>query len=269
MIKFDLPAMARRKSNRREIVIPNVTTTKAQGDTLALLYLRVVKAWEAGVAGIVASYERSLAEMVTDSPADTSGAVESVDAAVRRLVLMLTPDLRDWALRVEEVQRGKWIRNVFSAASIDLGTILSANDVADTVEAALNWNIALIKDVSEDIRRRISNAVFTGFQARKPAREVAKEIREATGMARQRSIRIAADQTVKLGSKLNEARQQQAGLDHFKWKHSGKRHPRPHHEARDGVVYSWAKPGIAADDMPGVPPYCGCSAQGVLVFANE
>lgn len=268
MAEINLPALARRQTNRREIVLANITSTKAQADTLALIYLRVVKGWSAGVDRIIASYERSIAEMVTDSPADTSGAIESVDAQMQRLLLTLTPDLRDWALRVETVHRGKWIRNVLSATSIDLSTLLWVGDVMDTVEAAISWNVALVKDVSDDLRRKISNAVFTGFQARKPAREVAKEIREATGMARTRSLRIAADQSVKFGSKLNEARQRQAGLDHFKWRHSGKRHPRPHHEARDGKVYSWANPGIAADDLPGVPPYCGCTAQGVVVLGD-
>lgn len=182
---------------------------------------------------------------------------------------MLTPDLRDWALRVEAVHRGKWIRNIFSAVSIDLSTVLSALDVTDTVQASIEWNVSLIKDVSDEIRRKVVNSVFSGFQARKPAREIAKEIREATGLARQRSLRIAADQTVKLGSRLNQARQQQAGLDHFKWRHSGKAHPRLRHKERDGKVYPWEGSGIPSDDMPGVPPYCGCTSQGVLKLGDE
>lgn len=268
-MRFDLPAMARRRSNRREIVLPNIAGTRAQANSLALIYLRVVRPWQEATDRIVESYARSLAEMVTDSPSDTAGEIDSVEEAIRRLVLTLTPDLRDWALRVEQVHRGKWIRNVLSAVSIELDTLLSAGDVRETVEAAIEWNVALVKDVSDDLRRKISNAVFSGFQARKPAREVAKEIREATGMARQRSLRIAADQTVKLGSRLNEARQRQAGLDHFKWRHSGKRHPREHHEARDGKVYRWEGSGIPSEDMPGVPPFCGCTAQGVLVMEDR
>lgn len=265
--RFDLPALARRSTNRREIVLANIATTQAQADSLALIYLRVVKVWRDMTDQIVASYERTLADLTTDAPSDTRGTIDSVAEALRRLVLTLTPDLRDWALRVEDVHRGKWVRNVLSATSIDLQTILNPLDVEDTVEASIQWNVALVRDVSEETRRRIETSVFTGFQQRKAAREVAREIREATGLARARSLRIAADQTVKLGSRLNQARQEQAGLDHFKWRHSGKAHPRPVHKDRDGKVFPWkGKGSIAADDMPGIPPYCGCTAQGVVVL---
>lgn len=267
-MKLDLPAMARRLTNRREIVLPNIATTKAQADSLALIYLRAVRLWTEAQDRIVASYERTLAELTHDSPAETGGSIDGVDAQLQRLVLELTPELRRWAFSVERVHRGRWIRNILSATSIDLQTILYADDMADTVEASIEWNVALIRDVSDEARRRITNSVFSGFQARKPAREVAKEIREATGFARQRSIRIAADQTVKLGSKLNEARQRQAGLDHFKWRHSGKVHPRPWHEDRDGKVFPWEGSEIPKDDLPGVPPFCGCTAMGVAVLKD-
>lgn len=248
----------------------NIAPTQAQAGDLARIYLRVVTAWQEGVPAIMAEYERTLAEMQTDSASSTTGAIDLVADAIRRLVLMLTPDLRRWALRVEGVHRGKWARSVLSATDVDLSTILSASDVADTVEATIEWNVALIRDVADEVRRRIANAVFTGFQQRKAAREVAKEIREATGMARARSLRIAADQTVKLGSRLNQARQQQAGLTSYKWRHSGKLHPRPWHKARDQHVYPWEGDGSIPDnDEPGVPPFCGCTAQGVVRFEDE
>jgi SPP1 gp7 family putative phage head morphogenesis protein len=282
MFKIDLASRVRRPS-RRPITLANIAPTQAQAGDLAALYLRIVAAWLVGIPRIVAEYERTLAAMttdeglkpddrglkpplITDSPSDVQGSIDDVAAEINRLVLSLTPDLRRWALQVERVQRGKWVRSVLSATDIDLDTILTAGDVDDTVGASIEWNVALIKDVDAELRRRISNAVFAGFQRRAPAAEIAKEIREATGMARDRSRRIAADQTVKLGARLNRARQEQAGLTSFKWRHSGKVHPRSWHLARNGHVYRWANPGIPADDMPGVPPWCGCVAQGVVTF---
>lgn len=263
LMRFDLRSRVTKR--RGHIVFANITPTRAQADALALIYLKVVRGWEEGTQRIVDSYERTLAELITDSPADTAAVIDSIDDAMRRLVLMLTPDLRNWAFRVEEVQRGKWIRNVLSAVSIDLTTILIASDVASTVQAAIEWNVSLIKDVSDEIRRKVTNSVFTGFRERKAARDIAAEIRNTTGLARDRSLRIARDQTVKLGSKLNESRQRQAGLDHFKWRHSGKVHPRKHHLERDGKVFKWTDPEVK-EDLPGDAPYCGCNAQGVLVL---
>ena len=265
-MKLDLPSLVRRPS-RRPITLPNIATTKAQASDLLAIYLRVVAAWSDGKARVMAEYERTLAQMITDTAETTGSAIEQVADEVRRLVLMLSPDLRRWALRVEAVHRGRWIANILSATSVNLDTILTPGDMAETVQSAIEWNVALIRDVAEDTRRRVANAVFAGFQRRAPASEIAKEISEAVGMARSRARRIAADQTVKLGARLNQARQQQAGLDKFKWRHSGKRHPRPHHEERDGKVYPWSGEGsIRADDLPGVPPYCGCTAMGWISF---
>jgi SPP1 gp7 family putative phage head morphogenesis protein len=268
MTRIDLAKRVQRPSGK-PVVLANIATTQAQASDLFALYNKIVISWREGAPAIIAQYERTLAQLVTDSPSDTTAAIDDIDAQIRRLVIMLSPDLRRWALNVERVHRGKWVSNVMSATSVDLSTILSPDDMNDTVEASLNWNTALIRDVAEETRRRIANAVFAGFQRRAPASEIAREIRESVGMARARSLRIAADQTVKLGSRLNQARQEQAGLTSFKWRHSGKLHPRSWHQARNGQVYPWEGSGIPPSDMPGVPPFCGCTAQGVVTFEDD
>jgi len=267
-MRINLAAAIRRPS-RRPITLANIAPTQAQAGDLTAIYLKIVTAWREASPRIMAEYERTLAALRTDSAASTGGTIDQVAEEIRRLVLMLTPDLRRWALQVEQVHRGKWMSNVMTATSVDLSTVLTAGDVEDTVEASLEWNTALIRDVSEETRRRIANSVFAGFQRRAPAAEIAKEISESLGLARARARRIAADQTVKLGSRLNQARQEQAGLTHFRWRHSGKAHPRSWHLARNGITYPWEGSGIPADDMPGVPPFCGCTAQGVVVFEDE
>ena len=264
-MKLDLAKRVRRPS-RRPIVLRPIQPTGAQANDLAIIYGKVIDRWRDGAAAIVEEYARTLAQLQTDSVSTTTGTIDAISAAIQRIVLQLTPDLRDWALRVEDVQRGKWVRSVLSATDVDLSTVLTPGDVDDTIDAVVNWNVSLVRDVAEETRRRIANAVFTGFQQRKSAADIAKEIREATSLARARALRIAGDQTVKLGSRLNRARQEQAGLTSFKWRHSGKLHPRSWHLARNDKVYPWEGSGIPDDDMPGVPPFCGCTAQGVITF---
>jgi SPP1 gp7 family putative phage head morphogenesis protein len=274
-VTLNLASRVRRPS-KRPITLANIKPTQAQALSLLTIYARATAPWTAAAARIVAEYERTLTQLsdsigrFTDSPSTTGDAIDSVAAEIQRLVLLLTPELRQWALRVESVHRGKWVSSVLSATDVDLNTVLTAGDVNDTVEASLNWNVSLIRDVSDETRRRISNIVFAGFQQRKAAADIAKEISEAIGMARSRARRIAGDQTVKLGARLNQARQEQAGISSFKWRHSAKRHPRSWHLHRDGKVYPWENSGIPADDMPGVPPFCGCTAQGVVTpFDDE
>lgn len=264
-LKFNLASRVKRPS-KKPITLAKITPTQAQATSLAMIYLRVVAVWTAALARINAAYTKTLSEITTDSADDIKSALDEAAAEIQRLVLLLTPDLRNWALSVERVQRGKWVSSILSASDVDLNTVLTAGDVNDTLQAAIEWNVSLIKDVSAEAQRRIANAIFAGLTQRKPADEVAKEINEAVGMARDRARRVASDQTIKLGERLNRARQEQAGLTHFKWRHSAKRHPRSWHLHRDGKVYPWEGSGIPADDMPGVPPFCGCTAQGVVTF---
>jgi len=264
-MKFDLSSRVERPS-KKPIPLANIAPTKAQADDLYALYAKILAPWVEGQARIMDEYARTIARMQTDSAETTQGSIDAINAEIQRLVILLTPDLRRWALRVESVHRGKWTRSVLSATDVNLDTILTAGDVEDTVAASVNWNMSLIRDVNDDIRRRIANSVFAGFQRQAPAAEISKEISEATGIVRSRARRIASDQTVKLGSRLNQARQEQAGITQFKWRHSAKRHPREWHLLRDGKIYPWRGNSIPASDMPGVPPFCGCTAQGVLTF---
>jgi SPP1 gp7 family putative phage head morphogenesis protein len=264
-VKFDLAAMAKRPS-RKPVTLANIAPTKAQADDLFALYARMLAIWTARIPNVIAEYKRTLEKMTTDSAETTAGELDGIAAEIQRLVILLTPDLRQWALRLESVQRGKWVRSVLSAIDVDLNTVLTAGDVEDTVGAAINWNVSLIRDVSAQLQQKIANAIFAGFQRRAPAEEIAREIRDAVGMARSRALRIAGDQTVKLGARLNQARQEQAGITEFIWRHSAKRHPREWHLARNGRKFPWRGNSIPADDMPGVPPFCGCTAQGVVSF---
>lgn len=258
-----------KRPSRKPITLARIETTQAQAADLFAIYAKVIAAWVKAQPAIVTEYERTLAAMTHDSASTTGGAIDSVAAEINRLVILLTPDLRRWALHVEQVHRGKWTRSVMSATDVDLSTVLSTYDVNDTVDASVNWNVSLIRDVSDELRKRVANAVFTGFTQRRSAVDIAKDIREATGMARARSRRIAADQSVKLGAQLNRARRLQAGISSYKWRHSAKRHPRLWHLARNGKIYKNDDPRIPADDRAGIAPFCGCTEQAVITFDDE
>lgn len=273
-MNFDLEAMAAKKrKSRRPITLSPIITTKAQADDLAAIYRRALSPWEDAAKILSGLYGRELAQLsdagvklITDSPADLSSTTDAVAAAINRLVLELTPSLRRWALRTEEWHRGKWVRAVLAGVEVDLELIIGPNDVREPIEAWLVRNTSLIRDINEQARGRIADAVLRGYQQRSPVSEVAKEIREAAGMARKRARRVAADQTVKLASALDRERQRQAGLDTWKWRHSGKLHPRLAHVERDGKLYT---DKTAPEDEPGDLPFCGCVRQGVLIFNGE
>lgn len=281
-MKFSLTSMIRRLRNprRRRIPIRDIAPSGVMAaDLLRTAYQPVVQVWERAVARILTTYERTLAAMTTDSPADVQADLDGIAAEIDRLVLELTPRLRDWVLRTERWHRGKWRGAVLAASGVDLQTMLGPEEVRETLETLLNRNVALMRDISDQARGRIAEAVFRGLTNRTPARDVAKELREDVGMARGRAIRVASDQLTKMTSALDSERMRQAGLDVWRWRHSGKLHPRQKHLARNGNLYSDNPERVGtvvdgetvlaeppADDLPGIPPFCGCRRQALVVF---
>lgn len=266
MPRYDLAAMAKRKTSIRrssivirDIIPPSVFAT----DLYRAVYKPVVDAWISALPRIEDAYARTIGELTTDSPADVKAEIDNAAGGVNRLILAVTPSLRDWALRTETWFRGKWRGAVLSATGVDLQTMLGPEDVRASLETSIQWNTALVQDVSDQVRQRIGSAVFDGLTNRTPAREVAKTIREKTGLGRDRSVRIASDQLTKLTSALADERRREAGIDTWKWRSSHKLHYRPEHAARDGKEYTDA---TAPQDLPGRLPYCGCRSQAVVTF---
>ena len=266
MARYDLAFLARRTRNirrdsitLRDIAPPGTLATNLYRAT----YARVVAAWLQALPRINAAYERSLSELTQDSPADARAEIDGAAEAINRLILILTPEVRDWALSVERWYRGKWRGAVLSATGVDLQTMIGAGDVRASLETAIEWNVSLIKDVSDQARQRIGNAVFDGLRNRTPARDVAKGIREAVDMGRARSVRIASDQLTKLTSALAEERRREAGIDEYMWVWSHKKHGRAEHIARDGKEYSDANP---PPEPAGSLPFCGCRTRAIIRF---
>lgn len=279
-MKFDLRAMARRSRRKSFVVFRDIRPPATfASDLFAAVYAPAVAIWTRRTDAILAEYERSLSALTTDAASDINGQLDQAENEFLRLVLSLRAAMDEWAYRVERWQRGKWIGAALAASDVDLSTMLTVNDVAQPLEAAIEWNVSLVKDVSAQTRQRIGTAVFDGLRNRTPAREVAAKVREATGMARDRSTRIASDQLSKLTAALNTERRTQAGLSVYSWRHSGKLHARVWHKDRDGNLYSsdpdmigrvvegkTVSQEVAADDRPGRPPFCGCRELSVLVF---
>ncbi len=254
-MRFSLATLTRRLRNPRRKAIPLreiAPPATMATDLFRACYLPVLLTVTARTDRIIAAYERALATLTHDSPADVTAELDDMKAELDRLVLLLAPRLRDWAVRVERWQRGKWRGAALSATGVDLETMIGPEDVRQSLEAAIAWNTSLIKDVGDQARQRIAAAVFAGLQQRRPAVDVARDIREAVAMSRRRSINIAADQLSKLSSALDGERMQQAGIEQFLYRHSGKLHPRSWHKART----SWRRGSRSAAGTSSRPTIC-------------
>ncbi|WP_426163075.1 phage minor head protein [Sandarakinorhabdus sp. DWP1-3-1] len=267
-MRYDLAAMARRQGlKRKRVVLPAIGGTKAQSDELARILLRVVAVWNDAARGpILAAYSEALAAqpmdaMTRDDAPRAASTISAADGEASRLTLVLTPALRDWAVRIERFVRCRFAAGVLSATGVNLDTVIGPGDARAPLDTWVERNVALVRDVSDQARGRISDIVFRGLSRRTPARDVAREMNEAVALGRARSLRIASDQLSKLTTQLAAERRRQAGLDQWEWLASGKVNGREEHAALDGKVFSDKDP---PEDMPGELPNCGCRARAVL-----
>ncbi|MES2902910.1 MAG: hypothetical protein V4696_01870, partial [Pseudomonadota bacterium] len=224
-MRYSLASMWRRARNprRREVVFrPIVVPSTKASDLYASVYAPVIRIWTEAATAILAEYERSLAEITTDAAPDIGARIDMVERDLLSVLVTLRGRIGEWSRIVESWHRRAWKQRVLSATGIDLGTMLGPGDVRTTLEAVIERNVGLVKSVSAEARTRIGESVYRGLRERKPAREVAKEIREATGMARRRALRIAAHQNTALASELQDERRRQAGIETWEWVHSDK-----------------------------------------------
>lgn len=264
-MKIDLASQVKRaKPNLKEVKAPLSNVTKAEVTDLARLYLDVLKVWSIGSKDLlIPEYMSSLTRMTQDDSRDIEGLVNSIDNRTTQAVLRFTTEFSRWAARFQSRHLKKLINSLKYVTGIDLTTQLGSGDTASTVEDLLARNTALVRNVSDQARGRISDILYRNLQVRTPPRQVAREINQALGLGRDRSLRIAQDQATKFAAALDQERQEQLGMDSFEWVHSQKKRPRLEHVARNGKTYSW-KSEVARTDPPGYAPFCGCKARGLL-----
>lgn len=276
-MRYSLARMVKPGTRRKLIRLRPIVAPAVRASDLFAIYSPVLAAWQAALPAIETEYARTLSAMTTDAPADLAVRIGQAEAEGTTIVLTVRARLARWAAIIEAWHRARWKANVLAATKIDLGTFIGPGDVRETLETVIERNVGLIKSVTDDTRKRVGDAVFRGLQNRTPARELARELREAVGLERRRALRIASDQTTKMASALNDERRRQAGISAWAWVHSGKRHPREEHKARDGNLYSEDSDQVGTeyegktvrtppDDMPGQLPYCGCASVACLIL---
>jgi SPP1 gp7 family putative phage head morphogenesis protein len=262
MAKFNLARLKRAKGNRRRVI-------KFRPIKPSLRERRQLAAIATSVVDFTFGFTDELMQAYGDPAIVRDAAPDDIDRIIKMIITQTNAIMarvqirvRGWAEDAEKRHRGDWADAVLIATGVNIETILDPHDVRETVAAVINRSTALIRDVSDEARKRIGDIVYGGVTKRTPPAELSKAIREVEPMSRRRAINIAADQAQKLNAALDRARQEEAGIPGFTWRHSGKVHAREEHLARDGEYFPWDDP---PEDLPGELPFCGCSAQATLI----
>lgn len=143
-------------------------------------------------------------------------------------------------------------------------------------ELQKNWvaqNTSLIKSVPTQYLSKVEQIVRSGVINGTASREIAKQVKDVSGVTDRRAKIIARDQVNKANGELTKYRQTDLGVEEYKWVTAHDERVRgnpagrfpsavPSHYARDGKVFEWGKPPEGGH--PGMAVLCRCFASPVF-----
>ena len=169
-------------------------------------------------------------------------------------------------------------KNIAKALSVDIATVIDGPDIKPLLDQAIADNVDLIKSIGQQHFADVGRAVLDNYRGVPQVGNVSltERLQKIGSISKNRAKFIARDQTAKLTGDLNQARQQDNGIEEYTWHNSKDRrvvgnpsglYPkgnRAHgnHWDRENVTFSWAKP--PPDGHPGHAPGCRCYAKPKL-----
>ena len=141
----------------------------------------------------------------------------------------------------------------------------------DVVQAAVQENVELIRNIPEKYLLDVQGAVMRSAQTGRDAGQLAKDLQEKLGITKRRASFIARDQSNKATASVANVRYRELGIEFAEWRHSGGgREPRPSHvkAGKDHVRYKvsegWLDPHLNKRIWPGTEPNCRCVARALI-----
>ena len=264
--------MLRQRRNYRDgVTLQAIEPTATLQNELTAIMMPVVNYWQAeALENLVPVYTAALeaALIVSDNDADRINfTISSIADGASRLALALGTRVNQFGIRVERWHTGRWRSTVRRSTGLDVSPLIRSMRAEAEVEAFLNWSSDLIRNISDETRRRIEADTFRLFASRARPGELAKAIRETASIGRARAKFIGADQTNKLSGKLDELRQREAGITQYRWETAKDSRVRQTHRELQGKVFGWTKPPPIGH--PRTEPRCRCSAQPWIPLLEE
>lgn len=170
---------------------------------------------------------------------------------------------------------GNWQKAINQAIGVNVA--LPGTDMSANVDAWAEENTALITNLAQSYLSKITTAVNSGFRDGLSWREISKNIRAETGVAKRRADLIARDQVATMNMQVTKQRAADLDVKQFVWRtmedqrvrgNPSGRYPKanPSHYARNGKTYNWSDGAGARDTFPGQAINCRCFAMNVIEF---
>lgn len=190
------------------------------------------------------------------------GFLAAIAEAVRVPIAQRIAEFSRAVSRFNQKQFRKVVRQAY-------GVDLFANEPW-LIDVLTQWeaeNISLIRSIPRDSLNSLHGKILQAVRTGRPVKELTQFISENYDVSVNRAELIAVDQVGKLNGQLTMERQKRLGVKKYKWRGSLDERERPHHVAREGMVFSWDDPPY--DGHPGQAIRCRCTAEAVLPLLDD
>ena len=153
------------------------------------------------------------------------------------------------------------------ATGVNLKNVFAGNKtLSASIQKATTENVDLITSIPDEYFAKLRKVVAKGFEQGTRHETLIDEIQRIGKVTESRARLIARDQTSKLNSAFNKARQTGLGIERYEWQTAGDERVRPEHQAHDGKIFSWNDPPEDTGH-PGEDIQCRCVA--IPIFELE
>lgn len=252
------------------VLVPVIQPSPGFERSYLALLRRVLHGAAGGVRDIIIpSYERQLLNRRLTGDADED-AFNLFTTLLKSLQTTAVSQLAELLGLESKRHTEQWLKNAKKAFGIDLKGVVQQEDLSAYLEAAALRNASLIKGLTDDLTKKVSQDTLNALIAGDSVAALKERIKHSLNTSDSRAQLIAQDQTSKLNADLNKKRHQEAGIDSYIWRTSHDERVRPRHAALEGNKYKYDEPTGAEDGLPpGQPIRCRCIAQAVVDFGVD
>jgi SPP1 gp7 family putative phage head morphogenesis protein len=162
----------------------------------------------------------------------------------------------------------EWKKAIKATLGIDIREDYYLGDFyRDQLDLWVAANVDLIKTIPHDSLSKMRDIVYDGFVNGKTTTRMTKDIQQVYGVSKRRAEFIARDQVAKLNGQIQQAQQQDAGIEEYIWSTVGDERVRDSHRELNGKKFSWSSPPENSDGRachPGEDFGCRCIGRPVF-----
>ena len=192
-----------------------------------------------------------------------------ITAAFNSLIPAVERDVSNIMGQVNSRQKKWWVKTVAKVTGLvpeAVDPFLTEPWLNDEMTVRVRENIQLIRNIEAQASQKLLYVIRNGARSGTGRKEIAMQVQAVLDSSESRAKIIARDQVQKHNCGLNQLRQQDAGIEEYRWSNSGDKIVRPlHREPRNGNIYRWDSPPPGGH--PGEAVLCRCVA--IAVFSAK